>query len=300
MERSRDNIGALSQLGASNHRAIAKRLSQRHRKVFRTGRKVRCVSTDRPRCIVSMGNAANALAASRPGLEIDMSVSKKFLCYKQPPTVLEHLLELRDSMFAAHPGVYDCIKSCFTNPSGLSIKDLHDVAEAVYYVWEDLPCLGLEPFDIRKYFSEEMLLMMARHYTSWDYCLLSNSEWWHPEWLKPITDDIVDRADEALERGDIAADLRFGHDSQLIPLFTLLGLSWNGPMMSYAEAPYSWDVATVCPMTSNLQIVFYRNRKGSVLVKVLKNECEVQIPSLTPVKGPYYRWEDLAGLLKNV
>ena len=52
-------------------------------------------------------------------------------------------------------------------------------------------------------------------------------------------------------------------------------------------------------MTSNLQFIFYKNRKGSVLVKVLKNEREVLIPYLTPVKGPYYHWEDLSDLLKN-
>lgn len=97
----------------------------------------------------------------------------------------------------------------------------------------------------------------------------------------------------------LAADLRFGHDSQLIPLYTLLGLTGNGPVLGYDEAPDAWDPATVCPMASNLQIVFYKNRKGSVLVKVLKDEQEVEIPVLTPVKTHYYQWEDLADLLKR-
>lgn len=41
-------------------------------------------------------------------------------------------------------------------------------------------------------------------------------------------------------------------------------------------------------MASNLQMIFYRNKKGEVLVKFLFNESETSIPSLGP--GPYYRW----------
>ena len=73
----------------------------------------------------------------------------------------------------------------------------------------------------------------------------------------------------------------------------------NGPVLGYNEAPEVWDAATVCPMASNLQIIFFKSRKGPVLVKVLKDECEVSIPALTPVKGPYYRWADFAEILKK-
>ena len=38
--------------------------------------------------------------------------------------------------------------------------------------------------------------------------------------------------------------------------------------------------------------VFYRNKKGDILFKVLQNEVEVAFPQLTPVSGPYYRWSD--------
>ena len=51
------------------------------------------------------------------------------------------------------------------------------------------------------------------------------------------------------------------------------------------------------PMASNLQMIFYRNRKGDVLVKLLRNEVETTIPALRSVSGPYYRWDDLRGYL---
>lgn len=299
VERTEGNVGALSELGARNHRAIANRMFHRFGRVFRRGRSVRCESTVRPRCIISMANAGNALAAARPGLKIEYRSSEKFLCYTQPDEVRDYLLSCRDSMYTAQPEALECIKACFADPSRVSRKELTQVADAIFYTWKDMPCLGLEAYDIREFFSEQLILLLARHYSSWDYCLLARSPWWHREWLNPITDDIITRADEALGRKDIAADLRFGHDSQLIPLYTLLGLTGNGPVLGYDEAPDAWDPATVCPMASNLQIVFYKNRKGSVLVKVLKNEREVLIPYLTPVKGPYYHWEDLSDLLKN-
>ena len=299
VERSEGKWGDLSPLGARNHRAIAERMSKRFRNVFRRGRTVHCESTVKTRCIISMANAGSALAASRPGLKIDYEASEKFLCYIQPEELLDYLRARRDSIYVAQPEALECIKACFVDPASISREELLAVVDAIFFTWKDMPCLGLEPYYIRDFFSAQMLLLLARHYSSWDYCLLSRSPWWHREWLDPITDDIITRAEEALARKDIAADLRFGHDSQLIPLFTLLGITADGSVMGYDNAPDSWDVASVCPMTSNLQIIFYKNSKGSVLVKVLKNEREVSIPALTPVKGPYYRWEDLAELLKT-
>ena len=45
-------------------------------------------------------------------------------------------------------------------------------------------------------------------------------------------------------------------------------------------------------MGCNLAMVFYRNRKGEVLVKLLENEKETTIPAIPSYCGPYYRWED--------
>ena len=298
-ERSEGNWGALSTLGANNHKAIARRMFQRNRGIFKSGRTVRCEATDRPRCILSMANAASALTASRPGLNMEFVSSRKFLCYTPDNALIDYLHGQRDSLFNAHPGVYDCIGACFASPSGISRKDLSDVATAILFTWKVMPCLEMPQFDIRDFFSEELFYLNARHFASWDYCLLSRSKWWNKDKLAPIFNDIIERAEEALESGRFAADLRFGHDSQLVPIYTALGLAGNWPVMGYADAPDVWDVASVCPMASNLQIIFYKNKKGSVLVKVLKDEQEVSIPSLTPVKGLYYRWEDFADLLRN-
>lgn len=299
IERTEGNWGALSPRGAETHTAIAGRLFSRNKSVFRSGRIVRCTATPIPRCIVSMVSAAGTLATCSPRLNFVYRLNENFLCYMQPDEVRDHIKALRDSMFAAQPSAYDCLRACFSDRNVPSLKELAAVADALFFTWKDLPSLGLEQFDIRDFFSEQMLLHTARHYAAWDYCLLSRSPWWHREWLVPIFDDIVDRANEALERGDIAADLRFGHDSQLIPIYTALGLTARGPVRDYASSPDDWDPASICPMASNLQIEFYTKKNAPALVKVLLNECEVCLPDLSPIKGPYYLWEDFSSLLRG-
>ena len=58
---------------------------------------------------------------------------------------------------------------------------------------------------------------------------------------------------------------------------------------------YSWANYRIFPMASNIQLIFYRPKKGKdgdVLVKALLNEREVALPG-NPVTGPYYKWADL-------
>ncbi|MCR5745897.1 MAG: hypothetical protein K6G41_08850, partial [Bacteroidales bacterium] len=46
-------------------------------------------------------------------------------------------------------------------------------------------------------------------------------------------------------------------------------------------------------MGSNLQLLFYKNAADDVIVKILRDEKEIVLPSLKPWKGPYYKWKDL-------
>jgi hypothetical protein len=60
----------------------------------------------------------------------------------------------------------------------------------------------------------------------------------------------------------------------------------------YAEA---WQDFHVSPMAANVQLIFFRGKKGDTLVKVLHNEEEVRLP-LDAKTTPYYRWEDVKAL----
>ena len=66
------------------------------------------------------------------------------------------------------------------------------------------------------------------------------------------------------------------------------------------EAPDEWPAYRNLCMCTNVQLLFYRNRKGEVLVKVLHNEQEVLVgPSCPVYSGPYYRWEDMRAYLES-
>ena len=93
--------------------------------------------------------------------------------------------------------------------------------------------------------------------------------------------NIVSEADAALQRQSPAATLRFGHDTSLYRLLTLLGVLGNEHQMD-----------RIVPMSANLFMVFYRNGQGQVLVKFLHNEREILLP-LSSKTAPYYNWEQV-------
>ena len=53
-----------------------------------------------------------------------------------------------------------------------------------------------------------------------------------------------------------------------------------------------WVDYDIVYMGSNLQLVFYRNKQGNVIVKALLNEKESTLPIETDM-FPYYDWEQL-------
>ena len=58
-------------------------------------------------------------------------------------------------------------------------------------------------------------------------------------------------------------------------------------------------ILTISPMASNLQMVFFRNNSGDVLVKILLNETEIAVDMPTDT-FPYYRWSDLREYLMKL
>ena len=119
---------------------------------------------------------------------------------------------------------------------------------------------------------------------------------------KFIVTDILEKADEALQEGSTkCADLRFSHDGGVLPLMFYLRLEGNDETWHLGEEwEHGWYAFQQIPMCTNVQMIFYRNRRGEVLVKFLHNERETTITRLKPWKGPYYRWSDLRPYLAEL
>ena len=84
-------------------------------------------------------------------------------------------------------------------------------------------------------------------------------------------------ADAAIVHGGVGADLRFGHDSNLYRLLTLMGIELRGEDYNYMDE--------ILPMAANLQMIFYRNTQGDVMVQLLHNEHSLGFKSWKELKA---------------
>ena len=111
---------------------------------------------------------------------------------------------------------------------------------------------------------------------------------------------VMDTAQEYISEGKHGATLRFSHDSYLVPLCTALRLD---DCMGQASDPRDvckvWCSHIISPMAGNLQIVFFRNKAGDVILKFLHNEVETGVPIKTDMY-PFYRWEDVKAYYQEI
>lgn len=110
--------------------------------------------------------------------------------------------------------------------------------------------------------------------------------------------NMIESADTAMNSTTPSANLRYGHDTIVMPLTCLMELDNFGEEMNDLDAlaDSGWHDYLVVPMAANIQMVFYR-KPGTigdedVLVKVLLNEEETTLP-VDRSNGPYYKWKDV-------
>ena len=154
-------------------------------------------------------------------------------------------------------------------------------------------------------FTDEELAQLAKCSTMRRYILTGPSERFLENILdtsRPLLRNVIETADRAIAKGDEQATLRFAHDVNLIPFIALMGIR-EGSYVSddYASVPANWLASRVSPMGTNVQLIFFRNKKGDILVKVLFCEREQVLDEKAgaPVNGVYYRWTDLKKYLES-
>jgi len=320
--------GSLSPRGAREHRTLAARMAKRFPDVFKNKERweVNCFSSTSFRCIVSMCNFTNTLKEKSPRQEFTYTSAERYMAYINPslriprpgeppqprqsftPEMLARMNAARAAQnrlpFAGTPG-YDFTR--FLTPL---VKDLdaalaaignpEPFVKAVFSaggLCQDVDFLGVDIF--RTYFTPEELV----------YFWASGNDSIYRMWggsaengdvvrfaIRPLLMDFIEKADAALQSGSHrTADLRFGHDTSVLPLFALMGVDDpENRIFPYKQAhEMGWYAFFQVPMATNCQMIFYKNKKGEVLTKVLYNEKEILIPDIEPVSGPYYRWEEL-------
>lgn len=311
-------IGYLTHKGARQHQDIAGRLYRRCPELFnqKDRREVYCVSTAVPRCIQSMANFCLELGRENPSLEITMDAGERFTKYLCNDEGVPH-----DN--AREVFVRDSVLNANLDPTRLLAALTTDAEEAVKYMkggarkfFAELlnagsigQCLDIQDPYIYRHFTADEIYGIFSYYNVRFYTIMNASvENGRSRDLigARVLKDIAEKADAAIgmctcdaEAGHAGADcgggnghcadLRFGHDAGLGPILSLLRLAGFEKEEKMAKSiDGKWYSFEGMPMASNLQMIFYRNKKGEVLVKFLFNEYETSIPSLGP--GPYYRW----------
>jgi hypothetical protein len=105
--------------------------------------------------------------------------------------------------------------------------------------------------------------------------------------------NIIETADTVTQT---QATLRFGNEVCVMPLACMLELGNCAVQVdNLDELDQYWQNYKIFPMGCNVQLVFYRPKKGKtgdILVKALLNEREVTLPVKTD-SYPYYKWSEL-------
>ena len=297
--------GDLTPLGVRQHQGIAERMTKNFPEVFRGKRSVSARSTVVYRCAMSMAAFGDRLKGLNPQLNISYEMSEKYMSYlnyhtdrsnafthgEKGPWVEEYRKfeeqqvkpdRLVNTLFSNA----DFIR-CEVNPNNLMwglywiAVDMQDIETPVSFY--DI-FTAREMFDLWQCVNYRFYIGNANPLAS-KGIVMANA--------KSLVENIIESADAAIKDHSIAATLRFGHDGNVIPLLALLQIeNFDVAVAGPSEVYKYWCDFKATPMASNVQIVFFENKKGDVLVKFLHNEKEVHIPVKTD-NWPYYHWNEV-------
>ena len=254
----------LTELGQKQHRQLARRMMEAYPDLFRNGSEVYAFSSDRTRCMMSMYSFLDELRMSRHGLDIHAEYNSNYLKFlrAQHPEPFDIKGYLRDN-FDPRP----LFKRLFTAPEkAMASTDPWNFAQELYYYASHLEGAGLDDAFWSDVLSEDEVNAIHR---------VENEKFsYNRGALLPANQTvarvglshIIETADKDMTSGKPIVRLRFGHDTMIMSLMTLMGLSpFDGTRINSSDVP----------MASNIRFVFAKDRKGDVLVKVQYNESDV-------------------------
>lgn len=305
-------LGELTTVGERQHHGIGSRMVKNFPEIFKAKNvPIDARSTVVIRCILSMEAECEELAAANPTARIHNDVSESFQYYLNQPWEGEVRKKGRSASKLRNE-----YNKKLTNPERLMKVLFNDQR----YVYEEIRAGSL----MRQLF--EVAANMQSHDTDIElYSLFTDDEvynqWkqrnigWYLDYgpapqtgsvmpfsqlnlLKNIieTTDTIVPLTSPLTAKTPQATLRFGHEVCVMPLACLLELGQCGAKVENLDTLDNvWRNYRIFPMACNVQLIFYRPKKGKegdILVKALLNEREVTMPG-QPVTGPYYRWADI-------
>lgn len=304
-----NRIGELTPLGHQQHRDIARRMTKNFPEMFVDGTHVDAKSTVVIRCILSMANEIAELQRLCPGLTVTCDASRatqKILAYNSSDTVAKNLSKEAEhyavEYAAKHADHTAFLSKVFNDPKFVADSlDGNKVFGAVFDVAVNTQSHDNQPDLYDLFTAEELHNEWLANNVSW-YIMAGNTSLTKnrvPYNQRVLLRNIIESADTAMVSPRMSVNLRFGHESIVLPLTILMEINESAVDMTDLDTlADKWRNYEIFAMGSNIQMVFYRPAGNpsftpdEVLVKVLLNEEEARLP-VKPVSGPYYRWADL-------
>ncbi len=306
-DESSGRCGELTDLGAEQHKQIARRMYERFPEVFSGNADIDAKSTVVIRCILSMENELQEFLTINPKLNIrhDASYHDMYYMNQSDSKLYAQKMPRRarvalDEFTNKHLDYSRVVGSLFNDDDYVRYEvDGDDLNYLLFKLASNLQSSKLgEEMTLYDIFTPEEI------YANW----LTTNAWWYinygscplnggtqPFSQRNLLRNIISQADSCIALGKNCATLRFGHETMVLPLTCLLGINGYDIQISDLEQiePQGWINYKVFPMGANIQFVFYRRnpQDTDVLVKVLLNEDEATLPVQTDI-APYYHWSD--------
>ena len=304
-EEAQGRAGDLTPLGVRQHQGIAERMSKNFPEVFRGKRHVSARSTVVYRCAMSMVAFGDRLKQLNPQLDMSYEMSEKYMSYlnyhsarsnafthgKKGPWVEEYR---KFEEAQVHPD--RLVSTLFSNADFIRCEvNPSELMWGLYWIAVDMQDMETPVSFFDLFTAKEMVDLWQcvnyRFYMGNANPLASNGIVMAN--AKSLVENILESADAAIKDRSIAATLRFGHDGNVIPLLALLQIeNFDVAVAGPAEVYKHWCDFKATPMASNVQIVFFENKAGDILVKFMHNEKEVHVPVKTD-QWPFYHWNDV-------
>ena len=310
--------GDLSERGALEHRTIARNMARRWKPVFRRGGRVDVLCSYVPRCIHSMENFTSALSEECPRLRYSIDSSEACYAYlvnnhsvKKAPAAARLEVEAAWDDEFWQP----FYRRLFTDPEKALklIRSRYLLCEFIYTNGSMVPLYAPDSgIDLMSVFTDEEFRTIYEAYNdkTWGgHCNSVANGDWRIHRMDSLLISYVAEADAAIAAYRAAprcgsparrmkadapvATLRFGHDTSLMPLLSLMGVEGFHRQLPTVGASAVFNSSIHMTMGANLIMVFYSNRSGDVLVKFVHSGRETRIPALSPYEGPYYHWDDV-------
>lgn len=331
-------LGDLTTKGMEQHKGITHRMIENYPVLFGKNANIVAKATTSHRVIVSMLSGVSEIIRMRPGIKIsydasnhdvpylnteDNAVSRfknssekaagqaKF--YAENPVHPERLMcaLFTDTTFITRYEYKVQPRAMFGQfaaqaPSTPPTIQIRDMSETLYTGLYDLAA-NMQSHDIG--FDLNDVFTYDEWYLSFTH---NNYYWYSVSAFSPLTGNVVpygrcnllenflDCADEAIAGNGVTANLRYGHDTTLFPFLCLLEVNNCGwAVDDFSRIAEKWVAYDIVHMGSNIQMVFFKDKKGKVLVKFLLNEEEatIPIPCYKDAKGkehPYfYDWNEV-------